>query len=84
MTGRDLIIYILANNLENESVIKDGSFIGFDTESKFAEKHNLGLATIRTMEALGTLNYVQIGTMRFIPSGAVNLNPSNERGDRNA
>ena len=28
MTGRDLIIYILTNNLENEFVFKDGKFIG--------------------------------------------------------
>ena len=29
MTGRDLIVYILSNNLENEEVFKDGKFIGF-------------------------------------------------------
>lgn len=27
MTGKELILYILQNNLENEVVIKDGIFI---------------------------------------------------------
>lgn len=29
MTGKDLILYILQNNLENEVVIKDGVFVWF-------------------------------------------------------
>lgn len=47
MTGRDLILYILANNLENEPVFKNGKFIGFDTEESFAAKHNVGIETVR-------------------------------------
>lgn len=81
MTGRDLIIYILANGLEDEPVIKNDSIIGFDTEAKFAEKHNLGVATIRAMEDLGTLSYVRIGYLRFIPSNALSLIPTEKSGN---
>jgi hypothetical protein len=44
MTGRDLIVYILQNNLENEPVFKDGKFIGFMTEGEAAEKFDVGVA----------------------------------------
>ena len=36
MTGRDLIIYILENNLENEPVYKDGRLLGFLTVTEAA------------------------------------------------
>ena len=29
MTGRDLILYILTNKLEDEPILKDGKFIDF-------------------------------------------------------
>lgn len=32
MTGRDLILYILMNNLEDEPVFEEGKFIGFVTD----------------------------------------------------
>ena len=39
MTGRDLIIYILTNNLENEQVVnQDGVFVGFMGETEAAAK----------------------------------------------
>ena len=37
MTGRELILYILSNGLENEPVFKDGKFIGFMTEEEARE-----------------------------------------------
>ena len=46
MTGRELIVYILENGLENEPVFKDGRFIGFDTAMDVAVKSNVGLATV--------------------------------------
>ena len=38
MTGRDLIIYIMQNNLEDEVVLKDGFFVGFMDENEAAAK----------------------------------------------
>lgn len=46
MTGRDLIIYILANGLEDEEVFQDGKFIGFVTAGEAAAKLGVGVATI--------------------------------------
>lgn len=61
MTGRDLIIYILKNNLEDEPIFKDGSFIGFMTMDEAAMKYNVGVATIYAWMILGHLDYVRIG-----------------------
>ena len=41
MTGRDLIIYILENGLEDEPVFKDGKFIGFITTGEAAVQCNV-------------------------------------------
>lgn len=47
MTGKELILYILQNNLEDTVVLKDGFFIGFMTEEEAAVKFGVGTATIR-------------------------------------
>ena len=47
MTGRELILYILQNNLENAVVLEDGFFIVFMTEDEAAVKFGVGTATIR-------------------------------------
>lgn len=47
MTGRELIIYILQNELEDEIVLGDGFILGFLTESEFAEKCHVGIETVR-------------------------------------
>lgn len=68
MTGRDLIIYILENNLENELVFKDGKFVGFLTVSEAAEKIEVGVATIYTMIHQGRINCIIIGGAIYIPA----------------
>lgn len=55
MTGRDLIVYILSNNLENEPVFKDGKFIGCITAGEAAAKMGVGVATILTWIGQGRL-----------------------------
>ena len=57
MTGRDLILYILRNGLENEPVFQNGKFIGFITVGEAAEKLNVGIPTV---EALGNLKYLDV------------------------
>lgn len=66
MTGRDLIVYILQNNLENEPVFKDGRFIGYMCVGEFARKHNVGIATVYTWYKLGWLDGVEIGDTLLI------------------
>jgi hypothetical protein len=61
MTGKELILYILQNNLEDTVVIKDGVFIGFMTEEEAAVKFEVGVATIRAWYSCGVLKGTQIG-----------------------
>lgn len=67
MTGRDLIVYILANGLEDEPVVKDGKIIGFITMDEFAMGMDVGLATVGTWIFQGRLNCVRIGGEIYIP-----------------
>ena len=67
MTGRDLIIYILNNHLEDEPVFKDGKLIGFLTVDQAALKFNVGIATIEALIQMGKLSHIQIGDTVYIP-----------------
>jgi hypothetical protein len=68
MTGRDLIIYILKNNLENEPVFKEGKFIGYMTAQEVAGKANVGVATVCAWIQQGWLDCVIIGGNIYIPA----------------
>lgn len=67
MIGRDFIIYILSNGLEDEPIFKDGSFIGFITPHEAAEKMNVGVATIYVWISQKRLDGISIGDMVYIP-----------------
>lgn len=66
MTGRDLIIYILKNNLENEDIFLDGKIVGFLKIEEAAEKFNVGIPTIMMWIAIGLINAVRIGNCYYI------------------
>lgn len=66
MTGRDLIVYILKNNLEDEPIFKDGKFIGFITADEAAEKLNVGTATVLAWLNRGMLEGAVIGDSIYI------------------
>ena len=68
MTGRDLIIYILVNNLENKSIFESGKIIGYMTVNEAAVKNNVGTATIYAWIKQGRLNCVVIGGVVYIPA----------------
>lgn len=70
MTGRDLIIYILENNLEDELVFKDGRFIGFLTVGEAAQKFDVGKETIWCWFRMDYIDGVLIGDELYIPSNA--------------
>lgn len=61
MTGKELVIYILQNDLENETVIKDGIFIWLMDEGEAAAKFNVGISTIRAWYICGMLSGTKIG-----------------------
>ena len=65
MTGRDLILYILQNKLEDEDVIRNGVFIGFITEEEAAAKFNVGVATIRVWYVYKLIDGIEIGGRLF-------------------
>ena len=68
MTGRELIVYILENHLEDEPVFKDGRFVGFLTVGEVAEIMNVGPLTVRTWAALDRIEYISDGGHMFIPA----------------
>ena len=70
MTGRELIIYILENNLEDTPVFNDGKLIGFMTVEEAAIKFDVGTATIKLWFRLGMLRGIVIGEALYIPADA--------------
>ena len=68
MIGRDLIIYILENKLEDKRVFEDGTFLGFMTPNEVASKMGVGVATVLTWIFLGQLEHVKIGNSYLIPT----------------
>lgn len=71
MTGRELIVYILQNGLEDTDVFEDGGFIGFMNEFQAAVKFGVGLATIRIWFECGMIEGTKIADVIFIPATAV-------------
>lgn len=65
MLGRELIIYILQNGLEDEEVFKDGTFIGFMNDDQVAAKFNVGPATVRAWYELGMIKGFIFGDSVF-------------------
>ena len=66
MTGKDLILYILENDLENEVVLKDDTFIGFMRAEEAAVKFGVGINTIKAWFSLGKLKGIRIGDSIFL------------------
>lgn len=73
MTGRDLIIYILENGLEDEPVFKDGKLLGFNTVNEAAAECNVGPETIKAWIKLGYIQDIKIGEEIYIPVTMVKL-----------
>ena len=67
MTGRDLIIYILKNNLEDKPVFENGRLLGFMREVEAAVKFEVGIATIKAWVEMGILHGIKIGNEIYIP-----------------
>ena len=68
MTGRDLIVYILNNQLEDRPVFEDDKFIGFMTIEEAAIKMDVGVATIRAFVKQGMIPSISIGGFIYIPA----------------
>ena len=67
MTGRELIIYILENSLDDEPIFENGKLLGFLNVHEAALKFNVGTATIELWYELGILNGLKIEDNIYIP-----------------
>lgn len=70
MTYRDLMLYILANHLEDEEVFKDGNIVGFMTAIEAAAKFEVGPATVKLWIERGNLPTIKLGNIVYIPENA--------------
>ena len=67
MTGKELIMYILQNDLENKQIFENGTFLDFITIDKAASKFGVGAATIRYWVEFKMIPSIMIGNTIFIP-----------------
>lgn len=74
MTGRDLIIYILQNNLEDEEIIQDGKLVGFYSIEEYASNMYVGIETIKALITLGKIKSVELGGKILIPYNCKSIN----------
>lgn len=82
MTGRELILYILENHLEDELVFDNGNFIGFVTISEAAEKMKVGVPTVQVWISQGRLDGERIGDEIYIPAN-FKLSTEEDHGQNN-
>ena len=71
MTGRDLIIYILENGLEDKEVLDDDKILGFETLYGLAEKKETGVETIFALCKMHDVPTVLINNKVCIPVFAI-------------
>ena len=66
MTGRDLIVYILENNLEDEDIFKDGKLVGYITADELAKSFDVGMETVKVWIDQGMIDGVIKLNSRFL------------------
>ena len=71
MTGRDLIIYILENGLEDKEVLDGDKILGFETLYGLAEKKETGVETIIALCKMHDVPTVLINNKVCIPVFAI-------------
>ena len=63
MTGREIIVFILENHLED----MEFNPTGYITAEKYAENHNVGIATVMAWIEMGSVLAVKFGKTYYIP-----------------
>lgn len=71
MTGRELIIYILENKLEDAQIFENDELLGFMSVELAALKFNVGVATIKVWHDLNIIPGIEIGGKLYIPANIV-------------
>lgn len=72
MTGRDLIIYIIENDLLDEPIFEGGKFIGTMTAGEFAAEYNVGISTVKAWSQIGKIESYDIPEGLLIPIKQLN------------
>ena len=73
MTGRDLILYILENHLEDKPVFEDGKIIGLLSCGELAQYYGVGGATVQAWIKEKMIDSVKISGGVYIPASSVGL-----------
>lgn len=68
MNGRDLIIYIIENHLEDEEIFRNGKLIGFLTPMEAAAKYSVGVETVKVWCEFKVIKSIKIGDQLYIPA----------------
>lgn len=68
MTGRDLILYILTNKLEDKPIFHNGQLMGFVTVDEMAAQLGVGRATVYAMVSMNHIDYICIGDTVLFPA----------------
>lgn len=71
MTGMELIMHIIENNLINEPVFKDDKFIGFLHEEEVAKRFDVGTATIRVLVNMDKLEGIRVNGKLYISISSI-------------
>jgi hypothetical protein len=66
ITGRELILYILENKLEDTPIVLDGGFLNLMTVEQAAVKAGTGVETVLAGITLGLFRGVKIGNQIYI------------------
>ena len=66
MTGRDLIILILNNHLEDVVVFEDLRALGFYTIEEAAVKLHIGIESIKAQCSIDAIRNIKIGDKTYI------------------
>lgn len=66
MTGRELIIYILQNGLEDKDIFADGTFLDLMTVNEAAAKFEVGVFTVLAWYHNGCIRGISIGDSVYI------------------
>ena len=73
MSGRELIMYILENHLEDEEVFKDGKFVGYLTIGEAAVKLGSGPATVQVLMGMNEIDGIIIPKETILVADNANL-----------
>ena len=65
MTGKQLIMYILENNLENVEIVKDGKIVGLISVDELAARFGVGRYTVLAWYAQDKIKGVMVGNSLF-------------------